>query len=293
MRKGSLERAMEEMARRGSVAKSIIEFERPELLELFETYQNEAVNARKYLDPSLLELSEGAEILEVGGGILALAVQLACEGYKITTVEPVGDGFNGITFMMKVYLDISLKEDINIHLIESPIEDFCDGKSFDFIFSINVMEHLKDPYLVLLKLTKMLKKGHKYRFTCPNYDFPYEPHFSKWIFGRRNNAFFLGESRASSKIIDEQEVLGLYKSLNFITLNQLRQFSNTNNISIKPNSRAFFNLLFRAMHDEELRKRHPRLATVVKIAFLLRFHIIVFLVPVRWQPIMDIEASSK
>lgn len=282
---------MEEMARRGSVAKSIIQLEHPELLELFETYQNEAVNARKFLEPSLLELDEGAEILEVGGGILALAVQLASEGYKITTVEPVGDGFNGITFIMKVYLDISLKENLDINLVESPIEDFCDSRSFDFIFSINVMEHVKDPYSVLLKLTKILKKGRKYRFTCPNYDFPYEPHFARWIFTRRNNAFFLEERRASSIIIDEQEVSGLYKSLNFITLSKLRKFSTNHNISIKSNSRAFFNLLFRAIHDRELAKRHPRLASAVKIVFLFRLHIIVFLVPIRWQPIIDIEAS--
>jgi hypothetical protein len=66
------------------------------------------------------------------------------------------------------------------------------------------MEHLKDPYLVLIKIVDFLASEGKYRFFCPNYDFPYEPHYSKWMFRRMNNAYFLSESRAATSNLNYQ-----------------------------------------------------------------------------------------
>jgi hypothetical protein len=63
----SLELAQDEMIRRGKIAEDLIKLERPELFNLFLTYQNEAVAARKFLEHSLIELDTGAEVLEVGG----------------------------------------------------------------------------------------------------------------------------------------------------------------------------------------------------------------------------------
>lgn len=63
----SLESAVETMTRRGKIAEGLILSERPELIKLFFTYQNEAIAARKFLDSSLNELDSGAQILEVRG----------------------------------------------------------------------------------------------------------------------------------------------------------------------------------------------------------------------------------
>ena len=63
----SLETAQEAMVRRGKIAEGMIALERPELIDLFSTYQNEAIVARKFFESSLIELDSGAEILEVGG----------------------------------------------------------------------------------------------------------------------------------------------------------------------------------------------------------------------------------
>jgi len=64
----SLKIAEEAMILRGKIAEGLITSERPELLDLFLTYQNEAVAARRFLENSLIELDTGAEILEIGGG---------------------------------------------------------------------------------------------------------------------------------------------------------------------------------------------------------------------------------
>ena len=102
----SLQSAEESMTRRGKIAENMIALERPELIDLFLIYQNEAVAARKFLESSLIELDSGAEVLEVGGGILALAIQLASEGFKVTSVEPVGEGFSGCSFIMSIFSKI-------------------------------------------------------------------------------------------------------------------------------------------------------------------------------------------
>ena len=63
----SLEAAETAMARREKIAEGLISMERPDLIDLFLTYQNEAIEALKFLKNSLIELDSGAKILEVGG----------------------------------------------------------------------------------------------------------------------------------------------------------------------------------------------------------------------------------
>lgn len=66
------EKAQAKMIYRGKFAQNLITESRPDLLPLFFTYQNEASEARKFLNKRLTELENGARILEIGGGILAL-----------------------------------------------------------------------------------------------------------------------------------------------------------------------------------------------------------------------------
>jgi hypothetical protein len=58
------------------------------------------------------------------------------------------------------------------------------------------MERLKDPYLVLLQAIEKLEQGGEYRFICPNYDFPYETHFGKFLYRRVGGSFVLPTERA-------------------------------------------------------------------------------------------------
>ncbi|MEJ0009457.1 MAG: hypothetical protein WDN72_02370 [Alphaproteobacteria bacterium] len=66
----------------------------PELLPLFDTLAQEARAARDWLGQELGNLPRGASILEVGGGALLLSCQLAREGFAVTAVDPLGDGFS-------------------------------------------------------------------------------------------------------------------------------------------------------------------------------------------------------
>ncbi len=289
----SLELAEEAMVRRGRIAQELIALERPDLIDLFLTYQNEATAARRFLHNSLTELNPNVEILEVGGGILALAIQLASEGFKVTSVEPVGEGFTGISHIMSIFSKIARTENVTFKLVESPIEDCAFDHKFDFIFSINVMEHLKDPYAVLIQMNNALKVGGKYRFLCPNYDFPYEPHFSKWLWRRRQNSFYLEATRANGLKIHLTEQKGLYDSLNFLTLRKLRSISRKNEITFIYNKFALRNLISRALDDSNLQKRHKGLTNAIKVLkFFGILKITEYLDP-NFQPIIDAEVVSQ
>ncbi len=283
------------MFRRGKLAEDMISLESPELIDLFSTYQNEAIAARKFLSSSLNELSPGTEILEVGGGILALAIQLASEGFKVTTVEPIGEGFTSISIIMDIFMEIARQEDLKFNLIKSPIEECEFDQQFDLIFSINVMEHLKNPYNVLLQMVELLKQGGKYRFFCPNYDFPYEPHFGKWMFLRRNGAFYLRASRASKPSIGHADSIGLYKSINFLTERKIRILSLSNNLKYDAKQNASYEVLNRSLVDAELQKRHPGLYQVVLVIQKLNLLYAVKYFPKRFQPVIDctISGTSK
>ena len=290
----SLQSAEESMTRRGRIAESLIALERPELIDLFLTYQNEAIAARKFLESSLIELDSGAEVLEIGGGILALAIQLASEGFKVTSVEPVGEGFTNIGYIMNIFEEIAKNENLKFNLVEFPIEECRFDHKFDFIFSINVMEHLKDPYLVLNKIVDFLASEGKYRFFCPNYDFPYEPHYSKWIFRRMNNAYFLSESRAATSKLDYQSNPGLHRSLNYLTVKKLRgTFEDLIGVEIRFNQIAFYDLAHRALNDSVLGNRHKKLVNLVLFIDLVGLLPLLKKFPCEYSPIIDAEISFK
>lgn len=130
---------------------------------------------------------------------------MASEGFEVTSVEPVGSGFSDIRYLMDTFKKIAHNEKVKFDLLNLPIEECAFDRKFDFIFSINVMEHLEDPGLVFVSLASLLKPTAKYRFFCPNYDFPYEPHFRKWLFIRKNKAFYLKKTRVTSSRVPTHE----------------------------------------------------------------------------------------
>ena len=280
--------AQNEMRRRGQEVEALIASERPELLDLFLIYQNEAIAARKFLESSLSELNVGAKILEVGGGILALAIQLASEGYKVSAVEPAGKGFNEITYLMQLYSNLAKHEGLEYKVINSPIEHCNFDSPFDFIFSFNVMEHLSDPFVATKKVLSILNEKGRYRFFCPNYDFPYEPHFGKWMIFRKNGAFFLKPSKVSTSNISMRDAEGLYETLNFLTLKKIRKYLQQNKVDYEVNSYGLYELMTRSLSDAALQNRHLFLFKLVTLIRKLKLFELTKHFPVNFQPTMDV-----
>ena len=120
-------------------------------------------------------LNKNKKILEVGGGIHLLTSFLS-KDYDITSIEP--GGFKGFTDELRN--KILNQHKLKVHT--TTVENFTTDTKFDFIFSMNVLEHTDDIKQHFISCMNLLKDEHSLLFIqCPNYAFPFEPHFYKWF----------------------------------------------------------------------------------------------------------------
>lgn len=148
----------------------------PEFLLHSQTYKKnaEADAAHCYLSISPY-LKKNKKILEVGGGVHLLTSFLH-QDYDITSIEP--GGFTGFADVLRNKILNQTK--IKVHT--TTVEKFTTDIKFDFIFSMNVLEHTDDIKQHIISCMNLLKNEDSLLFIqCPNYTFPFEPHFYKWF----------------------------------------------------------------------------------------------------------------
>ena len=138
-------------------------------------YQNAKADAIHCYQSIKEYLDKDKKILEVGGGIHLLTSFLH-QDYDITSIEP--GRFTGFTDELRnKILD---QHKLKVHT--TTVENFTTDSKFDFIFSMNVLEHTDDIKQHIISCMNLLKDEHSLLFIqCPNYTFPFEPHFYKWF----------------------------------------------------------------------------------------------------------------
>jgi 2-polyprenyl-3-methyl-5-hydroxy-6-metoxy-1,4-benzoquinol methylase len=150
----------------------------PNMLSTLDVYLGEARFGRQYIADDLMRLHQGAMVLEVGAGSMLLSCQLVREGFQVTALEPTGAGFSHFERMRKLVLQRAEVLGCLPRMLDQSAEALSEQNCFDYAFSVNVMEHVEDIALSIGNVGSSLKHGATYRFTCPNYLFPYEPHFN-------------------------------------------------------------------------------------------------------------------
>jgi 2-polyprenyl-3-methyl-5-hydroxy-6-metoxy-1,4-benzoquinol methylase len=156
-------------------------------------------------------LKKDKKILEVGGGIHLLTRCMHDLGYNITSIEPGG---------FAEYIDnlrIQLTNKTNLRIFTTSLEKFQDQEKFDFIFSMNVLEHTDNIEEHIRCCIRLLKDENSLLFIqCPNYTFPFEPHFYKWFIPflpKFTFAYF--RKTKLIKALGQEEYTGTLKHLNF------------------------------------------------------------------------------
>ncbi|MGS2716904.1 class I SAM-dependent methyltransferase [Eionea flava] len=266
-----------------------IEFENsaPELLDLFVIYANEAKFGREYIDSDLAVLPPSANILEVGAGSLLLSCQLIREGFQIVSLEPVGNGFSHFDRMRNVVLKAADNIGLKLNLLNATAESLSIKNHFDYAFSVNVMEHVDDVSAVVVRVGDSLREAGIYRFTCPNYLFPYEPHFNiPTFFSKRITEKLFYNKIFGHKMPDPK---GTWESLNWITVSSVRKIIvHKNNLSVKFNRSILSNVLTRVVDDKVLAsRRSPFLMRLIWLIVFLRIHLLLKIIPASLQPVMD------
>lgn len=260
----------------------------PELRSLFDIYAAEARFGRQYIATDLEGIGHGARILEVGAGSLLLSCQLKREGFDVTALEPVGNGFSHFDQMQQMILKKACSLGCNPTILALPAEHLTANNQFDYAFSVNVMEHVDDVAIALKNVGKSLKIGAIYRFTCPNYLFPYEPHFNIPTFFSKQ----LTEHMLRKKIFDNltmPDPAGTWKSLNWIDVIQVAKYvRRLRGLKLTFNRSMLATTLERIASDQDFAdRRSPAIKSLLLMLVRLRMHYLFALIPAVFQPIMD------
>lgn len=258
------------------------------LLELFDLFANEALFGRAWLQSTLSDLPPGAAIAEVGAGLSLLSCQLVREGYSVSAIEPITDGFSSFTRLQRLTLEFAQQQGIAVELLETPVEELDVENRFDLAFSINVMEHVANVAKALACVTRSLKPGARYRFTCPNYLFPYEPHFNiPTLFSKALTERVFRRSIFQSRRVEQPDAI--WRSLNWIDVPSVRR-----HCKALPGIRVSFG---RTMTSESLERlstdkafagrRSFWMATVARWLVATRLHRLPAFLPAACLPIID------
>ena len=201
------------------------------------------------------ELPEKCCVLEVGAGMGIASTALSFLGFQVTSLEPGGVGFEVNKSASK---HISLTVGTSFTLLAETAEEvrFSDETKFDLIISNNVLEHVQNVEKSLTNLLGYLSPSGAMIHSCPNYTFPFEPHFGSPLvpLKPRITSFFLSSAKRQS---------GLWKSLNFVTAFQVRRIVSQSSFSVQFRRGTMLKSFNRLKTDSEFAKRHRVLAKTV------------------------------
>lgn len=264
----------------------------PVLLPLLDIYIGEAKFGRQFIDHDLKSLKSEAELLEIGAGSMLLSCQLVREGFNITALEPIGSGFSHFHRMQELILVLANKYNCTPKIINEPIENLTLKYQFDYAFSINVMEHVENVDLALTQIGNSLKHNAAYRFTCPNYLFPYEPHFNCLTMFSKT----LTEKMFRNKIFNNQEMAdpqGTWESLNWINVIQIRKkIKQMPKLRVTFNRKLLISTFNRICNDIEFANRRSKwVSSSIKTLVKFRIHYLIGFIPALFQPIIDCKIT--
>ncbi|MFN3717232.1 MAG: methyltransferase domain-containing protein, partial [Thiobacillus sp.] len=175
-------------------------------------------------------------------------------------------------------------------MVAVPVEALHDETRFDLAYSVNVMEHVDDVEAAIAAVVAVLVPGGRYRFTCPNYRFPYEPHFNiPTLFSKRLTERMLGSRIFRNRRMDDPE--GVWRSLNWIDVDRVRRAC-ARLEDVVPHFRRglLVKTLSRLACDPEFANRRAAWMRVLgRLLVATGGHRLAGLIPAGMQPIIDCE----
>ncbi len=226
--------------------------------EIFSLINNEKVNT----------------ILEIGSGTSILLNELSkCfPNKKFFGLDPHQRGYSGYEKISK-----KISSTKNLSIIHDDFTQFSPGYSFDLIFSFNVFEHLQDQNEYIDKVNKLLKDNGRSIILCPNYDFPYEPHFIIPIIRNKEMTYKFFKNRIEKHEQKTGEI-GLWKGLNLCSKKKLSHYLKESNFSFTFDN-SIKERFFKRIDDDQssyFKKRQGLVAVIAKIARSVYFDKIIF-----------------
>jgi len=222
----------------------------------------EAKFGQTYMAPKIEALPPNSRVLEVGSGSGILLCHLAMQRPDISFLglEPTGEGFNYTHAFHQLANNLP-----NAELQNCGYENLNDNEGFDLIYLINVFEHLPSWQDFMQRLQGFLKPNGNCLILCPNYSFPYEPHFRlPIIWNKKISRKLMGKK--IKRIEQEENSNGLWNSLNFVKYRQVLSFSKDLNFEVSFEKTIIKDMIERLETDSEFLNRQKILKLPVWIA---------------------------
>ena len=214
-----------------------------------------------------------SSVLEIGSGtgILLNELKENFPDIQFSGIDPNISGFHNLKTIIS-----KLNEDgYNIKVESTGVEKYSSDKKFDLIFSINVFEHVEDQIQYLLKTHELLNKNGLNVILCPNYDFPYEPHFVIPIIINKKITKFIFNSKIKNFEKKENEH-GLWDGLSFLGRKKIEKILKNNNYTYFLDDTIKARMLNRLNSDKAFKKRQGIAGTLAKISRFLMIDKLIF-----------------
>lgn len=225
-------------------------------------YMEEAEFGLRRILPLLETLPKGARVLEVGSGpgILLAEITGRFPHLEICGIEPMSEGFA----LFDEFIALMKNKRAEVNVFQGGYESFLSDEKWDLIFLINVFEHLPDWRDFLEFVAHSLKQGGRCAVLCPNYGFPYESHFKIPILLNKKltRVFFYNRIARFEK---ENNYSGLYESLNFVRLSQVRRAAAEKGLELLVDTGIIYEMIQRLDSDKAFRSRQGWFALPAQI----------------------------
>ena len=262
----------------------------PEIIDPLRTYISEAKFFKNIVAPDVANLTSGSYVIEVGSGIGLLSLHLASLGFEVTAFEPQSSGFNQMNAMRSLISENWKPSAPQVEFREASLNQTTQlEKLADYIFAINVIEHVHNFEELITHAVKAKTPEATMRIVCPNYSIPYEPHFNiPIIFTKRITKFIFGHKIHNSKIPDSDEFWG---DLSWPTQKKLKKILKSKGWNVEFSRDATHEYLNRAFSDSDFIVRKGRIiGSLFKLTSVLVK--IVRFIPLAYLPVIDCRISN-
>ena len=260
----------------------------PDLVGRPATALNQAKFGLSRILPVLSQLpGDNFRVLEVGAGSMLLSAYLASKGLNVTALEPLTPDFSWFEALQMQVLAHCAREEITFERVDSVAEEYNTPGRYDVIFTIHVLEHMRDPLRALENMYQSLKQPGFLLAVCPNYDVPFEPHLGIFLVGLSkslNARIYARRIATKSKVWD-----GLF----FVRYSRLRQYLDENRIRYAFNRSMVRDMFQQLGKDQFFRARMPPFVRwshrVLKLARLID---LLYFLPLRMQTPMELLVTK-
>jgi len=219
---------------------------------LYQRFANEARFGLSRVLPVLSSFDTAQlDVLEVGAGSCILAAYLASKNMRMTALEPLGPEFGFFTDLQNRTLDFCRRKSIPLDLIRKTGEQLDVRSRFDVAFTINALEHMRDPLLAIDNMVASLRSGGVLLAHCPNYTVPFDSHFNVLLLTRSKP---INEWLYRSKIARHPSV---WKELNLIRYIDVRRHLDARGLTGTFNTSAMRDSVARLLDDPLFAQRMP------------------------------------